>query len=63
MRWIFLYTVAAFVPFFLVFGYRDEIRVFGPGFAAFLLLAAHALRESVADAGRDGGGAGEKEAA
>jgi hypothetical protein len=32
-------TVLALLPFFLLFGYRDEIRVFGPAFAALVVLA------------------------
>lgn len=44
VRTIFVCTVIAFLPFFLLFGYRDEIRVFGPAYAAFVLLAANCLR-------------------
>ncbi len=33
-------TGLALLPFFLLFGYRDEIRVFGPAYAALVLLAA-----------------------
>ena len=46
VRLIFLYTVLAYLPFFLLFGFKDEIRVFAPAFAAFVLLAAHGLREA-----------------
>lgn len=42
--WIFACTVAAFLPFFLLFGFRDEVRVFGPAFAALVLLAGNCLR-------------------
>lgn len=41
---VFVLTVAALLPFFMVFGYRDEIRVFGPAFAAFVLLAGNCVR-------------------
>jgi hypothetical protein len=41
---IFALTAIAFLPFFLLFGYRDEIRVFGPSFAALVLLAGNCVR-------------------
>lgn len=44
VRLIFALTVAALLPFFLLFGYRDEIRVFGPAYAALVLLAGNSLR-------------------
>jgi hypothetical protein len=53
IRLVFLLTVLVYLPFFLLFGYMDEIRVFGPSFAALMLLGTHALREAAAsgDAG------------
>src|SRR5215203_666851 len=41
---IFACTVIVFLPFFLLYGYRDEIRVFGPSFGALVLLAGNCLR-------------------
>jgi hypothetical protein len=41
---IFAFTVIVFLPFFLLFGYLDEIRVFGPSFAALVLMAGNCLR-------------------
>ena len=54
VRLVFLLTVLVYLPFFLLFGYMDEIRVFGPSFAALMLLGTHALREAV-----NGGDAGD----
>jgi len=42
--WICVATIASLLPFFLLFGYRDEIRVFGPAFAALVVLAASSVR-------------------
>jgi hypothetical protein len=50
VRLIFLYSVLAYLPFFLLFGWKDEVRVFAPAFAAFVLLAAHGLREATCGA-------------
>ncbi len=47
LRLVFLCTVLAFAPFFLLFGFRDEVRVFGPGFAALFLLAANGVRDAI----------------
>lgn len=55
VRLIFLCTVLVYLPFFLLYGYRDEIRVFGPSFAAFFLLAANGIREAVAAAAKHEG--------
>jgi hypothetical protein len=44
VRTIFVCTMIVFLPFFLLFGYRDEIRVFGPAYAALVLMAANCLR-------------------
>ena len=41
---IFACTVIVFLPFFLLYGYLDEIRVFGPSYAALVLLAGNCLR-------------------
>src|SRR5829696_1283450 len=41
---IFACTVIVFLPFFLLFGYFDEIRVFGPSYAALVLMAGNCLR-------------------
>jgi hypothetical protein len=43
----FVYTVILFFPFFLLFGYRDEIRVFAPAFSALMLLGPHAVHEVI----------------
>lgn len=48
---IFAVTVLVFLPFFLIYGYRDEIRVFAPAFPALVLLAAHGLREAASESG------------
>jgi hypothetical protein len=43
---VFLLTLLVYLPFFLLYGWMDEIRVFGPSFAALVLLGTHALREA-----------------
>ncbi|HEV8579115.1 MAG TPA: hypothetical protein VGX68_08530 [Thermoanaerobaculia bacterium] len=60
VRLIFACTVAAFLPFFLLFGYRDEIRVFGPAYAALVLLAGNCLRavRTSSNPSREGEGLG-----
>lgn len=37
---IFLITTLAILPLFLLFGWKDELRVFGPAFPAFFVLTA-----------------------
>lgn len=51
IRLAFLYSVLVYLPFFLLFGYKDEIRVFGPSFAALMLMGTHALREALINDG------------
>lgn len=46
IRLAFLYTVLVFLPFFLLFGYKNEIRVFAPAFTPLMLLGTQALREA-----------------
>ena len=46
IRLAFLYTVLAFLPFFLLYGYRNEIRVFAPAFTPLMLLGTQVLREA-----------------
>src|SRR5207244_7022755 len=43
VQWILIYTVLAIVPLFLMYGWRDEIRVFAPAFPALFLLVADCL--------------------
>lgn len=50
----FLLTALAILPLFLLFGWRDEIRVFGPAFPAFFALAASCFAASPAREPGDG---------
>jgi hypothetical protein len=53
IRLAFLYTVLVFLPFFLLFGYKNEIRVFAPAFTPLMLLGTQALREAANGPGDD----------
>jgi hypothetical protein len=43
---VFLLTTLAILPLFLAFGWKDEIRVFGPAYPAFFVLAASCFATS-----------------
>jgi hypothetical protein len=51
LRWlrlvwlVFVCTVLVYLPFYVFYGNRDEIRVLAPSFAALVLLGVHAVRE------------------
>lgn len=43
--WIFVFTTLAILPLFLLFGWEDELRVFGLAFPALFLLLVWTLRD------------------
>lgn len=50
--WTFVLTALVILPLYLVFGWEDELRVFGPALPALALLAAWTLRGVYSEIGR-----------